>query len=178
MQWETLGQRIYSTTVDQTVVSLSISPTREHLLVGVASRRVHTPTRPFPIALIYELRDHPFYEDQEENNTENNGNAEQQQQQDEYDFDGVYSRNHEFMHTLENYHLSSHPRNTGPILRQSTYTKQIEVEKKRSMVLTREIAQANRESTSHVSLNCIRWAPQAGQGMVYATNTGQLNILH
>ena len=27
------------------------------------------------------------------------------------------------------------------------------------------------------SLNCIRWIPVAGQGLVYATNTGKLSIL-
>lgn len=49
---------------------------------------------------------------------------------------------------------------------------------KENMILLRELLQNNRETTGYVSLNCIRWAPQAGQGMVYATNTGQLNILH
>ncbi|XP_076300137.1 uncharacterized protein LOC143218678 [Lasioglossum baleicum] len=28
------------------------------------------------------------------------------------------------------------------------------------------------------SLNCIRWLPQPGQGLVYATNTGELNIIY
>jgi len=46
-----------------------------------------------------------------------------------------------------------------------------------SMVLIRELLQSNRETSGYVSLNCIRWAPHPGQGMVYATNTGQLNIL-
>lgn len=46
-----------------------------------------------------------------------------------------------------------------------------------SMVLIRELLQSSREVSSYLSLNCIRWAPQPGQGMVYATNTGQLNIL-
>lgn len=27
------------------------------------------------------------------------------------------------------------------------------------------------------SLNCLRWAPQAGQGLVYANNTGQLIVM-
>lgn len=27
------------------------------------------------------------------------------------------------------------------------------------------------------SLNCLRWAPQPGQGLVYANNTGQLIIM-
>lgn len=31
--------------------------------------------------------------------------------------------------------------------------------------------------TGYVSINCIRWAPVSGQGMVYGTNTGNLGIL-
>ncbi|XP_044750242.1 uncharacterized protein LOC123310695 isoform X2 [Coccinella septempunctata] len=31
-------------------------------------------------------------------------------------------------------------------------------------------------ATSHKSVNCIRWLPTSGQGLIYATNTGQLNI--
>ncbi|XP_045471947.1 uncharacterized protein LOC123678778 isoform X2 [Harmonia axyridis] len=31
-------------------------------------------------------------------------------------------------------------------------------------------------ATSHKSVNCIRWLPISGQGLIYATNTGQLNI--
>lgn len=27
------------------------------------------------------------------------------------------------------------------------------------------------------SLNCLRWAPQPGQGLLYANNVGQLKIL-
>lgn len=49
---------------------------------------------------------------------------------------------------------------------------------RKSMVLIRELTRTNRETTGYVTLNCIRWAPEPGQGMVYATNTGQLNILH
>lgn len=29
----------------------------------------------------------------------------------------------------------------------------------------------------HTSLNCIRWLPYPGQGLIYGTNRGQLNIL-
>ncbi|KAK5645652.1 hypothetical protein RI129_004116 [Pyrocoelia pectoralis] len=41
--------------------------------------------------------------------------------------------------------------------------------------LLRELEQ-NRETT-YMSLNCIRWLPFSGQGLIYATNTGQLRIL-
>lgn len=39
----------------------------------------------------------------------------------------------------------------------------------------RELEQ-NRD-TNYMSLNCIRWLPVSGQGLIYATNTGQLRIL-
>lgn len=35
----------------------------------------------------------------------------------------------------------------------------------------------NQVDTGHMSLNCIRWIPVPGQGIVYATNTGLLKIL-
>ncbi|XP_031344817.1 uncharacterized protein LOC116171920 isoform X2 [Photinus pyralis] len=41
--------------------------------------------------------------------------------------------------------------------------------------LLRELQQ-NRDTT-YMSLNCIRWLPFSGQGLIYATNTGQLRIL-
>ncbi|XP_063903368.1 uncharacterized protein LOC135122847 [Zophobas morio] len=42
----------------------------------------------------------------------------------------------------------------------------------------RELGQ-NRDSraTNYKSVNCIRWLPTSGQGLIYATNTGQLVIL-
>ena len=49
---------------------------------------------------------------------------------------------------------------------------------KGSMILLRELIQQNQEMARFVSLNCIRWAPHAGQGMVYANSAGALNILH
>ncbi|KAG5334499.1 AMRA1 protein, partial [Acromyrmex charruanus] len=124
LQWETLGEKIHSTNIDQTVVSVSISPTQQHLLVGLA-RRIHVPARPFPMALIYKLMEK---QSDDEKNVSN-----------EFDMD-----------------IKRH---------------------RESMVLIRELFQNCREVSSYLSLNCIRWAPQPGQGMVYATNTGQLNIL-
>lgn len=47
-----------------------------------------------------------------------------------------------------------------------------------SLPVLRELEQ-NRDSraTSYKSVNCIRWLPVSGQGLVYATNTGQLILL-
>ncbi|EZA49512.1 Activating molecule in BECN1-regulated autophagy protein [Ooceraea biroi] len=129
LQWET-GERIYSTKIDQTVVSVSISPTQQHLLVGLA-RRIHVPARPFPMALIYKLM---------EKQTDDK---------------------------------KKKVPSTDPVLETELDVKG----NRESMVLIRELLQSSRETSGYVSLNCIRWAPHPGQGMVYATNTGQLNIL-
>lgn len=48
---------------------------------------------------------------------------------------------------------------------------------RKSMVVIRELLSSNRETVGQININCIRWAPQPGQGMIYATSTGQLNIL-
>ncbi|CAB0036897.1 unnamed protein product [Trichogramma brassicae] len=37
------------------------------------------------------------------------------------------------------------------------------------------VVEQNRDTPTYVSLNCMRWAPRPGQGLVYATNTGLLN---
>lgn len=39
----------------------------------------------------------------------------------------------------------------------------------------RELEQTR--DANYTSVNCIRWLPVSGQGLVYATNTGQLRIL-
>lgn len=44
--------------------------------------------------------------------------------------------------------------------------------------ILREIEQMrDSRATSYKSVNCIRWLPVSGQGLVYATNTGQLIFL-
>lgn len=47
-----------------------------------------------------------------------------------------------------------------------------------SLPVLREIEQTrDSRATSYKSVNCIRWLPVSGQGLVYATNTGQLIFL-
>lgn len=138
----------------------------------MASRRVHAPSRPFPIALIYELVDRPAKEEVEQDTTTT-------EPQDDYGHDPVEGRNGDFMYSLESY-LSAYVGmpTPNPLLRRNTRNEKEKKDNRRTMVLIRELQQTNREAAGYVSLNCIRWAPQPGQGMVYATNTGQLNILH
>ncbi|CAK9805716.1 Activating molecule in BECN1-regulated autophagy protein 1 [Anthophora plagiata] len=133
LQWETLGERIYWTEAKHIVISVSISPTQEHLLVGLA-RSIFQ--EKYTMASIYRLM-HKKSQNQDDDrqciqdwniyNTENDLN-----------FKNI----------------------------------------KKSMLLLRELLPNDQSTTGHISINCIRWAPQPGQGLVYATNTGQLNILH
>lgn len=44
------------------------------------------------------------------------------------------------------------------------------------LVLVRDL-EISRESTDFTSLNCIRWAPTAGEGFIYGTNSGKLKVL-
>lgn len=202
LQWESLGERVHSAKVDQTVISLSLSPTRQHLLVGLASGRVNAPARPLPMALIYKLvrpltddktvlqskaekRYNAVYDAAEacrramrrmmmpgvndpnvrmRRGRENDDEQEDDEEEEEEDDDNDNG---------DNDRTNEHPwRNrigrVEPELKNG----------KGSMILLRELVQSNRETERYVSLNCIRWAPQPGQGMVYATSTGQLNILH
>lgn len=43
------------------------------------------------------------------------------------------------------------------------------------LLSVREVEQTR--DPNYMSVNCIRWLPISGQGLVYATNTGQLRIL-
>lgn len=45
----------------------------------------------------------------------------------------------------------------------------------RRLLSMRELEQTR--DANYTSVNCIRWLPVSGQGLVYATNTGQLRIL-
>lgn len=175
LQWETLGEKIYSTNIDQTVVSVSISPTQQHLLVGLA-RRIHVPARPFPMALIFKLME-------KQPDDEKNASSTDPAVAELITFDSSDEM-------LDDNVVSSTPRaprrsnvtaNTyRPHIRDwriRMRNEDIDIKRRENMVLIRELLQSSREVSSYLSLNCIRWAPQPGQGMVYATNTGQLNIL-
>lgn len=175
LQWETLGEKIYSTNIDQTVVSVSISPTQQHLLVGLA-RRIHVPARPFPMALIYKLMEKQ--PDDEKNVPSTDPTMELTYDSSDEMLDDNVSTNSTPRRnnvTANNYR---HIRDWR--IRDIRMRNELDMDIKRhreSMVLIRELLQSSREVSSYLSLNCIRWAPQPGQGMVYATNTGQLNIL-
>lgn len=168
LQWETLGERIYSTKIDQTVVSVSISPTQQHLLVGLA-RRIHVPARPFPMALIYKLK-----EKQPNEKTLSTDSA----------AESTYDSSDEILDDNISTNSNTTRRSNAAVGDYRSHNRdwrirnELDIKPNReSMALIRELLQSSRETSGYVSLNCIRWAPQPGQGMVYATNTGQLNIL-
>ncbi|XP_054282896.1 activating molecule in BECN1-regulated autophagy protein 1-like isoform X2 [Macrosteles quadrilineatus] len=111
LQWSNLGQLLYRTSFEQSIVSVSLSPTTRHLVVGLASRRV---------ALV---------------SSDRHTNAQ--------------------VFQLE-----------GALLGQGGLGR---LRHQRDLDLTRHLG--------FMSLNCIRWAPSPGQGLVYGTNTGHLRIL-
>lgn len=169
MQWETLGKEVYSTQTDQTVISLSMSPTKQHLLVGLASRRIQAPTRPLPMAFIYKLVDMEPETKRlfDEKFLTTNISIHKRPLEIRRDFDYSYYFDNSVSDDRklnQNFSLKNPEPNIGIKPNQ------------RGLILIRELLQ-NQETPSYVSLNCIRWAPQAGQGMVYGTNTGLLNIL-
>ncbi|XP_049869573.1 uncharacterized protein LOC126369250 isoform X2 [Pectinophora gossypiella] len=110
LEWARLGQCLHTAVLEQSAVSVALSPTARHLAVGLGSRRfTSTPhARNNVFALLYRLE------------------------------------------PLE----SSSRTGLSPI---------------------RELEQ-NWEQ-GFTSLNCLRWAPQPGQGLVYANNTGQLIVM-
>ncbi|XP_046987687.1 uncharacterized protein LOC124591436 [Schistocerca americana] len=112
LEWESLGQCLYTTSFEQNAVSVSLSPACRHLLVGLASRRIVLPTDRPTVAQIFRMED------------------------------------------------AKPGRSIGGRGR---------------LCHLRDIEQ-NREN-SFTSLNCIRWAPEPGQGLVYGTNTGTLKVL-
>lgn len=176
---------MYSTVTDQTVVSLSMSPAGQHLLVGIGSRRIHIPTRPIPMALIYKLV-----------NREPETDKKVTVDSTDSKYYNIFDRRFSYLSRSVVYipgtpilrnvdrrdpnvpHPEDDRQNYLNWRNPSPGNDMDMKDTKENMILLRELLQNNRETTGHISLNCIRWAPQPGQGMVYATNNGQLNILH
>ncbi|XP_034185627.1 uncharacterized protein LOC117606808 isoform X1 [Osmia lignaria lignaria] len=145
LQWETLGERMYSTERYKSSISVSISPTQQHLLVG-STKSIG----------IYKL-----VNEESENQTEV-----------PLDINDINYRNlcdwkpYSILWPLPLRYLNISDLNIKYLT------------KKGSMVLVRELLQNDQEVDRYKAINCIGWAPQPGQGLVYATNTGQLNILY
>ena len=196
---------MYSTQTDQTVISVSMSPSGHHLLVGLASRRIHMTTRPSPMALIYKFGEPENKTDSDSNqanqdrpNSRNrdldymcfvNGylndlrglSTNDDQQQQSQSRSTLTGANGNIAEPIPRQNQSNHQdwrdRSNNYLLRGNTNDTQDDKLNRKSMILIRELMQT-RETPTYVSLNCIRWAPQPGQGLVYATNTGLLNILY
>ncbi|XP_033185610.1 uncharacterized protein LOC117154600 isoform X1 [Bombus vancouverensis nearcticus] len=130
LQWETLGEEIYWAEVYNSVISVSISPTQEHLLVGLARSAIG---KEYTMAIIYRL-------------THKQSESNKPRMQD-LDFNNLAK----YLHFMS---------------------------KRNTMLWVRDLLQSNQPTGGHTSINCIRWAPQPGQGLIYATNTGRLAILH
>lgn len=130
LQWETLGEEIYWAEVYNSVISVSISPTQEHLLVGLARSGIGNE---YTMAIIYRL-------------THKQSEKDKPRMQD-LDFNNLAK----YLHFMS---------------------------KRNTMLWVRDLLQNNQLTGGHTSINCIRWAPQPGQGLIYATNTGRLVVLH
>lgn len=144
MQWETLGKRIYSTGGCKSLISVSISPTQQHLLVGGSK------------AWIYKLV-----------NVESENETEVPLVKNDINYSNLCDwKPYSILWPLPLGHLNISDSNIKYL------------SKNNSMVFVRELLQIDRKVNRHKAINCIRWAPQPGQGLVYATNTGQLNILY
>ncbi|RZF38504.1 hypothetical protein LSTR_LSTR006099 [Laodelphax striatellus] len=112
LQWGTLGQLLYRTSFEQNAVSVSLSPTARHLVVGLGSRGVG------------------------------------------------YVNPERSRHSLAQIFRLEGAQHGG--------TSQGRLKLLRSL---------DPAFGGLVSLNCIRWAPNPGQGLVYGTNTGELKLL-
>ncbi|KAK3927156.1 Activating molecule in BECN1-regulated autophagy protein 1 [Frankliniella fusca] len=113
--WDSLGQLLYTTNLDQPAVSVALSPSAAYLLVGLATRRAMLPMPSDQNALAQIFR-------------------------------------------LE----GAKPGRPIGARGRLNFTRNIE---------------AQNDNVS-VGINCIRWAPVSGQGIVYGTNTGSLVMLH
>lgn len=123
------GRLFASFSLESSAVSVSLSPTSKHLMVGLAMRPPRITLSPSDrtlIAQIYRIK--MPWENQVNNSSSGGGNGNEEQQQP--------------------------PRGR--------------------LIHRRDLHQ---NEPGQTSLNCIRWIPVAGQGLVYATNTGLLKIL-
>lgn len=175
-----------------------MSPTKQHLLVGLASRRIHVPTRPIPMALIYKLVEPEDLVAAATGDKAADTVNSQERDASRRDVDYLCFLNH-YLNDLRRLTTNDDPQQqqqqqqpnqaaaaaggrrgsaAAAAAAAASNSDPSDVKQNRkSMVLLRELLQ-NRETPGYVSLNCIRWVPQPGQGMVYATNTGLLNILY
>ncbi|XP_015428682.1 PREDICTED: activating molecule in BECN1-regulated autophagy protein 1-like [Dufourea novaeangliae] len=142
LQWETLGEKIYSAKIPEYAVSVSISPTQQYLLVGLTRNR--DLKKHIPMALIYQLID----------------KESQSEEQMSSETDAEFNSHESAADDMEDSLSIKNKRRFGL-----------------GMVLIRELLH-NEKDIKCPSINCIKWMPQPGQGMVYATNTGGLNILY
>lgn len=55
--------------------------------------------------------------------------------------------------------------------------RKIKISGRGQLVVVRDLEQGRDRDLNFMSVNCIKWIPVSGQGIVYATNTGQLKVL-
>lgn len=163
LEWARLGQCLHTAVLEQSAVSVALSPTARHLAVGLGSRRFTTAphARNNVIALLYKLDPLGTYLPYTDDRTVLS--------QINYFFFDIYfvRQNHIHLNFVLKTNLWSKFYN---ILFEFT-----ESSSRTGLSPIKELEQ-NWEH-GFTSLNCLRWAPQPGQGLVYANNTGQLIVM-
>ncbi|CAB0021017.1 unnamed protein product [Nesidiocoris tenuis] len=118
LSWGSLGQCLYTTSFEQNAVSVSLSPTARHLVVGLASRRIFLLQAERPTTSVAQI----------------------------FRLEG------------------------GKLV-----LKTDSPPAKGKLALVRDLQIG--EFVDFMSINCIRWSPVPGQGLIYGTNSGKLKIL-
>jgi activator-of-BECN1-regulated-autophagy protein 1 len=133
--------RLYATySLESSAVSVSLSPTSKHLMVGLALRAPRISLSPSDRSLMAQIfRIKMPWENPANNNTPV---------------------------------AATTPTNTAD---QDEQQRQQQQQQQRGRLIHRRDLHQN--EAGQTSLNCIRWIPVAGLGLVYATNTGLLKIL-
>lgn len=154
-----LGQRLAQVNVDQFVVSVSISPTCRHLLLGLASSRAvavlsRDPSLSTLWAKVYEIPTRLFDARLKAKDASN-------------DPAGVPRPGASA--------AGCRTSGGGAPASRMGQVKSAASRRSAGLPLAREILQTT--DVGSTSLNCIRWIPTAGQGFVLGTNKGHLKVI-
>jgi activator-of-BECN1-regulated-autophagy protein 1 len=156
-----LGLCLAQVNVDQFVVSVSISPTCRHLLLGLASSRalsVASRDHALPTlwAQVYQIPIKVFQAQRNNNPSATAVNAANAAGSNSVVVGDHSADHHQSSHQL----LEKKPSIPPP---------------QGSLLHVRDLSQTT--DVGLTSLNCIRWIPTAGQGFVLGTNKGHLKVI-
>ncbi len=186
--------RLYATcSLESSAVSVSLSPTSRHLLVGLAMRAGRISLSPSDRTLMAQVYKIKMPWECQQNNQNQNNSCTSNNNANPLDQDSWSSAARPVLRLSEarrRLHLMRHP----PLVDDEQVNEQMRLQfgiqpqppspqqqqqqqqqhQRGRLVHRRDLHQDEQGMTS---LNCIRWIPVPGQGIVYATNTGLLKIL-